>query len=49
MTYSMEYTTQNNHIDPLGNIGKACIGSHFAYLKSSRLLLSNTNSSHFET
>ena len=49
MAYSMEYTTQNNHIDPLGNIGKACIGSHFAYPKSSRLLLSNTNSSHFET
>ena len=49
MTHSMECTIQKNHIDPLGNIGKAYIDSHFAYPKSSRLLLSNTNSSHFET
>ena len=27
-----------NHIDPLGNIGKACISSHFTYPKSSHLL-----------
>ena len=35
MLSSREYTIQKNHIDPLGNIGKACIGFHFAYPKSS--------------
>ena len=49
MAYSMEYTTQNNHIDSLGNIGKACINSHFAYPKSSRLLLSPKINSNFKT
>ncbi|KAM4097905.1 hypothetical protein ACJW30_07G036600 [Castanea mollissima] len=49
MASSVEYTIQKNHIDPLGNIGKACIGSHFAYPKSSHLLSSHTNSSHFGT
>ena len=49
MTHSMECTIQKNHINPLGNIGKAYIDSHFAYPKSSWLLSSHRNSSHFET
>ena len=49
MTHSMECTIQKNHIDPLGNIGKACIDSHFAYPKSSRLLLSHKINSNFKT
>ena len=34
MTYSMEYTIQKNDINPLSNIGRAYIDSHFAYPKS---------------
>ena len=49
MAYLMEYIIQKNHIDPLGNIGKAYIDSHFAYPNSWRLFPSHTNSSQFKT
>ena len=49
MTHSMECTIQKNHINPLGNISKPCIDSHFAYPISSHLLSSHTNSLHFKT
>ena len=49
MVSSREYAIQKNHIDALSNIGKACIGSHFAYSKSSHLLSSHMNNSHFRT
>ena len=45
----MEYTIEKTYMRPLGNIGKACIGSYFTYLKSSHLLSSHKNSWNFIT
>ena len=49
MASSREYTIEKTHMHPLGNIEKACTGSHFVYPKSSRLLSSHKNSWNFET